>query len=129
VFETGFSDSAFAEDRSFGYLLSPWCDSWGPEGGPFDDLSGHASESDWEDASAAYETQTAYAAGSLEGWVFDAEAMLAYATVRYFLRTLRWREYADLDDAARELFVRDLRDQPRGLLRFSALVSPVGSGG
>jgi hypothetical protein len=57
--------------------------------------------------------------------VFDAEAMLAYATVRRFLRTLQWREFTNLDRAAEELFAVDLSEQPRGLRRFSALVSPV----
>jgi hypothetical protein len=46
-------------------------------------------------------------------------------TVRSYLRNLDWREFHDVDDAARELFVRDLRDQACGLRRFSALVSPM----
>jgi hypothetical protein len=128
AFEAGFSDSAFASDRSFGYVLAPWCDAWGPEEGPHDHLSDDASDSDYFDADAAYDVRTSCAAGTLRGWVSDAEAMLAYATVRHFLRTLRWREHVDLSDAARELFVRDLRDQPRGLRRFSAMVSCVDSG-
>jgi hypothetical protein len=46
---------------------------------------------------AAFDAKSSYAAGSIEGWVFDAEAMLAYATVRRFLRTLQWREFTNLD--------------------------------
>ncbi|MGH2804153.1 MAG: hypothetical protein ACRDL4_14065 [Thermoleophilaceae bacterium] len=62
----------------------------------------------------------------IEGWVFDSDAMRAYATVRHFLSTLRWREFTDLDEAAQELFVVDLDEQPRGLLRFSALYTRAG---
>lgn len=42
-----------------------------------------------------------------------------------FLRTLTWHDYDDINDAAQELFVRDLRDEPRGLSGFSALTLPV----
>jgi hypothetical protein len=38
---------------------------------------------------------------------------------------LEWRELRTANDAAQELFVSDLRDQPRGLRRFDALVSPI----
>ena len=51
--------------------------------------------------------------------------MRSYATVRHFLRTLEWQEFDEVDNAARELFVRDLRDEPRGLRSFNALVSPI----
>jgi hypothetical protein len=57
--------------------------------------------------------------------VTDAEAMRSYATVRHFLRRREWREFATADDAARELFVSDLSEEPRGLRRFSAVVSPL----
>jgi GNAT superfamily N-acetyltransferase len=125
VFEAGFSDSAFAEDRCFGYTLGSWCDAWGPESGPFDELSADASDEVYETTEAAYSQQSCFVAGSVDGWIIDAEAMCAYASVRHFLRTLTLRDYDDVNDAARELFVRDLRDEPRGLRRFSALVSPI----
>jgi hypothetical protein len=63
-----------------------------------------AAEGEWDAAAAAFDAKSSYAAGSIEGWVFDAEAMLAYATVRRFLRTLQWREFTNLDRAAEELF-------------------------
>jgi GNAT superfamily N-acetyltransferase len=125
VFETGFSDSAFAEDRCFGYVLGSWCDTWGPESGPFDELSVDASDEVYEAAEATYEQQSCFVAGSVDGWIIDAGAMCTYASVRHFLRTLTWQYYNDINDAARELFVLDLRDEPRGLRRFSALVSPI----
>ena len=120
-----FSDSAFAEDRCFGYTLGSWCDAWGPEGDPFDELSADASDEVYETTEAAYTQKSCLVAGSVDGWIIDAEAMCAYASVRYFLRTLTLRDYDDVNDAARELFVRDLRDEPQGLRRFSALVSPI----
>jgi hypothetical protein len=124
-FEAGFSDSAFADDRSFGYVLTPWCDGWGPDEGPFDSLSHEVSPDEWDAAERAYAQKSAFAAGSIDGWVTDPKAMCAYATVRHFLRNIDWREFHGVDEAADELFVRDLHDQPRGLRRFSALVSPI----
>ena len=62
-----------------------------------------ASDDEWDAAAAAFETRSSYAAGSVEGWVLDAQAMLAYATVRHFLRTLQWPEFTRLDEAAQEL--------------------------
>ncbi|MEA2371602.1 MAG: hypothetical protein QOH12_1996 [Solirubrobacteraceae bacterium] len=126
VFEAGFSDSAFAEDRQFGYALQPWWDAWGPAQGPFASMGDDPYDEDYDDADAAYAPLSSFTAGSADGWVIDPEAMCAYATVRRFLRTLAWHDYHDVDDAARELFVRDLRDEPRGLRGFSALVTPVG---
>jgi hypothetical protein len=125
VFEVGFSDSAFAEDRCFGYVLSPWCDVWGPKTSPLDELPHGASEEDYEAAESAFALQSHFTAGSVDGWIIDSEAMCAYASVRHFLRTLTWQDYDDINDAAQELFVRDLRDEPRGLSGFSALASPV----
>jgi hypothetical protein len=127
VFEAGFSDSAFAEDRRFGYALQPWWDAWGPTSGPFYGM-GDPYDEDYDAAEAAYAPQSSFAAGSADGWVLDPEAMCAYATVRHFLSTLAWHDYDDINDAARALFVRDLRDEPRGLRGFSALVTPVGQG-
>jgi hypothetical protein len=121
-FEVGFSDSALASDLSFGYALEPWCDGWGRTL----DLSDlPEDDAEHEPAEEALRRESVFAAGAIDGWVTDATAMLAYATVRNFLRNLEWREFRDVNDAARELFVRDLRDQPRGLRRFSALVTPV----
>jgi hypothetical protein len=124
-FEAGFSDSAYADDRQFGYMLNEWFDTWGPTHAPFDDLSDDPTDDEFDAAELAYERQSSFCAGTAEVWVTDREAMFAYATVRHFLRTLAFREFKDVDDAARELFVRDLRDEPRGLRTFSALVTPI----
>jgi hypothetical protein len=125
AYEAGYSDSGYADDLCFGYALSPWLDSWGPEDGPYDAIPTEASDATWNAAAAAYATKSSCAAGSIDGWVLDPEAMLAYAAIRHFLRTLRWQAFDDLDAAARELFVKDLAEQPRGLRRFSGLVSPI----
>jgi hypothetical protein len=122
-FELGFSDSAFAHDRCYGYVLEPWCEGW--RAAPDADPIREPDEAALEAAEAALREEPVFAAGAIEGWITDTKAMRAYASVRWFLRNLEWREFRDLDDAARELFVRDLRDEPRGLWRFSALVSPV----
>jgi|GEM_PF-5429392 len=124
-FEAGFSDSAFAEDRYFGYTLASSCHSWGPEAEPFGELDTDASDDEYETAQAAYAQRSCFVAGTMDGWIIDLDAMCAYASVRHLLRTLKWREYTDINDAVRELFVRDLRDEPRGLRSFSALVSPI----
>ena len=84
-----------------------------------------ASEEDYEAAESTFALQSHFTAGSVDGWIIDSEAMCAYASVRHFLRTLTWQDYDDINDAAQELFVRDLRDEPRGLSGFSALASPV----
>jgi len=125
VYETGFSDSAFAEDRCFGYALSSWCDAWGPHADPFDELPDDASDEEQRAAEAAYALQSCFVAGSIDGWIIDVKAMCAYASVRHFLRTFTWHDYDNVDRAAQELFVRDLRDERRGLRHFSALVSPM----
>lgn len=125
TFEAGFSDSAFAEDRCYGYVLGAWCDSWGPETEPFDDLETEAPDDEYETAKALYARRSCFAAGSIDGWVLDPDAICTYASVRCFLRTLTWREFHDVNDAVRELFIRDLRDEPRGLRCFSALVTPI----
>ena len=125
VFETGFSDSAFAEDRSFGYALGSWCDAWGPEGDPFDELPDEPTDEECQTTETTYARQSCFTAGTINGWIIDAEAMCAYASVRHFLRTLTWHNYDDVNEAAQELFVRDLQDEPRGLRHFSALVSPM----
>lgn len=76
-------------------------------------------------AEAAYTRRSCFAAGTIDGWIIELDAICASASVRHFLRTLKWREYTDVNDAVRELFVRDLRDEPRGLRSFSTLVSPI----
>ena len=73
----------------------------------------------------AHALQSCFTAGSVDGWIIDSEAMCAYTSVRRFLRTLTWHDYDDINGAAQELFVRDLLEEPRGLRRFGALVSPV----
>lgn len=123
-FETGFSDSALAHDRCFGYVLEPWCDGWRPAVGKGDLPEDHE---DHEAGEHALRQESVFAAGAFDGWITNAKAILAYATVRHFLRNLEWREFRDVDDAARELFVRDLHEQPRGLQKFDALVSPIAS--
>lgn len=125
--ELGFSDSAFAEDRSFGYELLPSCHSWGPEEGPWDEVPIDVESGDLEKAEEDYRGRPSFTAGTAEGWVTDPQALKFYATVRHFLRTFEWREFKELDDAMTELFVRDLSESPRGLRRFHALISS-GSG-
>jgi GNAT superfamily N-acetyltransferase len=124
--ELGFADSAYAFDRQFGFALSNWCDSWGPSGGPFDELDlDEAEDDEYERAEARFALLPAFTAGSLEGWILDAEAMLAYAAIRRFLRTLEWTEFSDVGEAAAELFVVDLLEDRRDLQHFSALVTPI----
>ena len=101
VFEPGFSDSAFAEDRRFGYALSAWCDAWGPDADPFDALPADAPDEDYEAAEAALALQSCFDAGSVDGWIIDSEAMCAYASVRRFLRTLTWHDYDDVNELHR----------------------------
>jgi hypothetical protein len=62
-YEIAYSDNAFADDRSYGYALSPWLDSWGVERGPFDLLPDGADDADYEAAEAAFGAESAYAAG------------------------------------------------------------------
>ena len=125
VFEAGFSDSAFAVDRTYGYDLSPWCESWGPREGPYDDLPDDATDEDWDAARRAFANQSWFVAGAVEGWVVDPAAMCAYASVRHFLRTLRLEAFSSVDEAVRELFVTDLASEARGLRSYHALVAPV----
>lgn len=121
-YEAGFSDSVFAYDRSFGCVLYPMVDEWGPGSGPYDEVE---DDGDFDAAGEAYEKESRFAAGVVEGWVTDAPALRSYATVRRYLRTLEWHQFATLDEAIEDLFVRDLEDLPRGLHRFDALVRPA----
>jgi hypothetical protein len=45
-YEVAYSDGAFAADRCFGYALSPWLDSWGRDGEPYDAVPTTAPDGD-----------------------------------------------------------------------------------
>lgn len=124
IVELGFSDSAFARDRSYGYRLWSDVQSWGPRHGPYDNLPDDPDDDTFDAAREALEAELSCVAGAIGVEIYDEAALRAYATVRRFLRTLEWQEFLTVEGAAREVFIDDLEQSPRGLRHFSALLAP-----
>ena len=127
IFEAGFSDSALAADRCYGYILDSWFEDSGPTHGPYAALEGEVDDGELDAATAAFASQRSRCEGSIDGWIVDEQATLAYAEVRHYLRTLQWRTFDQIAEAADELFVRDLRESLRGLTEFDAVLSLASS--